>query len=415
MGNKAQTHIGDCLDILEKTAPNSVDLIYVDPPFFTQRVHSLTTRDGSESFSFSDIWDTDNAYADFIFQRLCKARDVLKDTGSLFFHCDKSASHITRLMLDSVFSPECFQSEIIWHFKRWSNSKKGLLPAHQTIFFYSKTDSFKFNPSYRDYALSTNVDQIMQKRTRDERNKSVYARDKKNGAIIGNGTKKGVPLSDVWEIPFLNPKAKERVGYPTQKPVLLMDQIIKLVTDEGDTVLDPFCGSGTTLVAAKLLNRNSIGIDVYEEAIELANRRLDNPVVTGSALLRDGEETYKSHSPDAAKHLAGIEYTPIHRNRGIDGLLKQEMDGLPAFIRVQRNGETVREAIDALSKASKNKGNCKLVLIATSLDSLKRDQIDKVHIIPSTALSLSWLNTDSLPNRNDGLPLFQESDNRIKA
>ena len=131
---RPQTHTGDCLDVLQKMEPESVDLIYVDPPFFTQKVHDLTTRDGSISFSFRDIWDSDSSYADFIYQRIARARDVLKSSGSLFFHCNKSASHIVRLMLDSIFSPDHFQSEIIWHFKRWSNAKKGLLPAHQTIF-----------------------------------------------------------------------------------------------------------------------------------------------------------------------------------------------------------------------------------------------------------------------------------------
>ena len=160
--------------------------------------------------------------------------------------CDKSTSHLIKLILDKIFGPENFQSEIIWHFRRWSNSKKGLLPAHQTIFFYSKTSEFKFNSFYQEYSPSTNIDQIMQKRVRDSRNKAVYARDE-HGDIIGSGGKKGVPLSDVWEIPFLNPKAKERVGFPTQKPILLMNRIIELVTNENDVVLDPFCGSGTTL------------------------------------------------------------------------------------------------------------------------------------------------------------------------
>ena len=385
----AQTHTDDCLHILSNMTPESVDLVYVDPPFFTQKVHSLGTRDGSESFSFRDVWDTDNSYADFIYQRISKCRDILKDTGSLFFHCDKSASHIVRIMLDSVFTPECFQSEIIWSFKRWSNSKKGLLPTHQTIFFYSKSKNFKFNTIYKEYSPSTNIDQIMQKRTRDERNKSVYARNEVTGKIIGNGTKKGVPLSDVWEIPFLNPKAKERVGYPTQKPILLLNQIIELVTDKGDTVLDPFCGSGTTLVAAKLLQRNSIGIDVSHDAIELTNNRLDNPIVTKSSLLDKGKESYRTHASEASSHLIGIDYTPVQRNKGIDGLLKQEIEGLPAFIRVQRSGENIADAIAALERAAKNKGECKLVVVSTSGNLRQHDTRLGVYVIPSTAVAFA--------------------------
>ena len=135
---KAQIHLGDCLDILQNMEPESVDLVYVDPPFFKQKVHALVTRDGSSNFSFRDIWDSDSYYADFTYQRVACARDVLKNSGSLFVHCDKSASHIVRLMLDSIFSPDHFQSEIIWYFKRWTNSRKGLLPAHQTIFSTQK-------------------------------------------------------------------------------------------------------------------------------------------------------------------------------------------------------------------------------------------------------------------------------------
>ena len=120
-------------------------------------------------------------------------------------------------------------------------------------------------------------------------------------------------MSDVWEIPYLNPKAKERVGYPTQKPIILLEQIIKLVTDEGDLVLDPFVGSGTTLVAAKMLNRNYLGFDISEDAV------------------------------------------PVQRNSGIDGFLKEHIDGGSISIRIQREDETLGETIAKLTKASKTK------------------------------------------------------------
>ncbi len=164
-------------------------------------------------------------------------------------------------LLDEVFGSENFRSEIIWHYRRWSNSQRGLLPAHQTILYYSKTDTYTFNEKLTEYSLATNVDQILQRRSRDDSNKSVYDRDE-NGNVVSNGPKRGVPLSDVWDIPFLNPKAKERTGYPTQKPLLLLERIISLATNEGDCVLDPFCGSGTTLVAAQSLNRTAMGVDV---------------------------------------------------------------------------------------------------------------------------------------------------------
>ena len=388
---EVKTFIGDCLDILGEMDAETANLVYVDPPFFTQKSHRLSTRDGDEWYSFSDIWDSDSTYANYIYQRIRLARNVLKDSGSLFFHCDRSASHIARLALDRIFGSECFQSEIIWTFRRWSNSRKGLLPGHQTILFYSKTSRFKFNTIYQKYSPSTNIDQIMQKRVRDNRNKTVYMRDEE-GTVITNGGKKGVPLSDVWDVPFLNPKAKERVGYPTQKPVLLMRRIIELVTDEGDLVVDPFCGSGATLVAAKSLNRNSIGIDISEDAIKLTQDRLENPVITDSPLLRKGRNSYDQHSSEAAMHLPGVEYTPIHRNKGIDGLLKEDIEGIPIFLRVQRQDETVGQAVSLLRKAASSKGACRLIVIATHPDLIHYDGTADVAVIPSTAFSLNrWM------------------------
>ena len=126
--------------------------------------------------------------------------------------------------------------------------------AHQTIYFYSKSKDFKFNTIYKAYAPTTNIDQILQDRQRTKNGKSVYKKDKNGNVVLGK-EKRGVPLSDVWEIPYLNPKAKERVGYPTQKPVLLLQQILEIATDEDDLVVDPFNGSGTTCVAAKSMNK----------------------------------------------------------------------------------------------------------------------------------------------------------------
>ena len=387
MATDAVTHVGDCLDVMAGMPLESVDLVYADPPFFTQKVHDMETRDGSARYSFSDIWEDAGEYADFIGERAARMRDVLKPTGSLFFHCDKSASHIIRVALDKIFGAKNFQSEIIWHYKRWSNARKGLLPAHQTIFFYSKTSDFKFNTILQEYSPATNIDQIMQRRVRDFRNKSVYQQDD-CGAVVGNGTKKGVPLSDVWDIPFLNPKAKERVGFPTQKPFLLMKRIVEIATDQCDTVLDPFCGSGSTLVASQLLGRNSIGIDIDPEAIELTERRLADPVVSDSLLMANGRESYKQHSKEAANYLHGIDYTPVHRNKGIDGLLKEEVDGLPAFVRVQRNNETIDETVSSIREAALDKGACSLVVIATKTGCLSEQETADVRIIPSTSMSI---------------------------
>ena len=154
MNNTYNIIQGDCLDIVQGMQQNSVNLIYLDPPFFTQKQHSLKTRDRQSEFSYDDLWESHQDYAKFIHDRLAVLHQVLKEDGSIFVHCDTHANYIIRSILDHIFGQENFRSEIIWSYKRWSNSKKGLLPAHQTIFFYSKTNQFIFNPIYCDYSES---------------------------------------------------------------------------------------------------------------------------------------------------------------------------------------------------------------------------------------------------------------------
>ncbi len=364
---------GDCLSLLTQVSNESVDLVYLDPPFFTNRSHSAITRDRSQTFSFADSWQNLSEYAEFMRLRLLEIHRVLKPTGSVFLHCDKSANFLLRVLLDQIFSTEQFRSEIIWFYKRWSNSAKGLLPAHQTIFFYSKTPDFKFNPQFGAYSETTNVDQILQRRSRDEHGVSSYAKNMDN-SIIYDHQKQGVPLSDVWEIPFLNPKAKERTGYPTQKPIILLERIIELVTDIGDTILDPFCGSGTTLVAAKLLERNAIGMDQSEQAIELTKKRLENPEKTESALLKKGRGAYENADKNALGILEGLDIVPIQRNTGMDGLLRTDQNLIP--IRVQRPNETLAQAANTLIQAAQSKNLQRAILVRTQTDLSLFDELE---------------------------------------
>ncbi len=355
--------LGDCAEHLSQFEPDSIDLIYLDPPFFTQKTHKLVNRDRTKEFSFTDLWASHVEYADFLHVRLQALHRVLSQKGSLFFHCDRNASHIIRSLLDDVFGANQFRSEIVWHYRRWSNKQKGLLPAHQIIYYYTKSNQFTFNPIFTSYSESTNVDQILQKRQRDQHGKSTYARDAA-GNILSNGGKKGVPLSDVWDIPYLNPKARERTGYPTQKPLLLLEQILKIASNEGDLVLDPFCGSGTTVVAAKLLNRRAIGIDISNEAITLSQKRLEAPIKTESALLKKGRESYKGADEAALAMLTGLDFSAVQRNKGIDAILKDSLHGTPIPIRVQRPHETIIEAGQSLYRAAKTK-NAQIMFLVT--------------------------------------------------
>ena len=363
MENNTIIH-GDCLEKLKEMASDKVDLIYFDPPFFTQRKHTLSNKDNSKTYEFEDKYDSIEDYLTLIERVLIESKRVLKNTGSVFLHCDKTASHHIRLVMDKILGKENFQSEIIWSYKRWSNAKKGLLNAHQVIFFYSKTIDFKFNTHYTDYSATTNLDQILQDRERDENGKSVYKKDENGNAIIGK-EKKGVPLSDVWEIPFLNPKARERTGYPTQKPVLLLNQIINIVTDEGDWVLDPFCGSGTTCVAAKSLKRQFIGIDMSADAAELANKRLEEMIISESNLLNKGAGEYLEKSEKELAILQNINAFPVQRNAGIDGFLKEHYENMPVPVKIQGVYETIEDAINKLERASIGKNYAMKIVVQT--------------------------------------------------
>lgn len=360
-------YLDDSLNIMKSMDDRVVDVIYMDPPFYTQEVQKLIARKSEEEYSFSDRWTCMEDYLEYMKPRLFECKRVLKNTGSLFVHCDRNASHYLKILLDQIFGISNFQSEIVWRYKRWSNSKKGLLNNHQIILFYSKSSQFKFNKMYTEYSETTNVDQLLQERVRDKKGKSVYKCDE-NGEVILGRSKKGVPLSDVWDIPYLNPKAKERVGYPTQKPIILLEQIIKLVTDENDIVFDPFMGSGTTMVAAKMLKRRYIGVDISEKAVKLAEKRLDAMVKTESFLLKKGKGAYRNLSDDQIGILKSIQATPVQRNSGIDGFLEEFINDRPISVKIQKENETLDEAVSKLYKASLTKKCIYMILIRTHVD-----------------------------------------------
>lgn len=388
-----KVYYGDCLDVMKRLKDNSIDMIYLDPPFFSNRRHTLTSRDRINIYSFDDLWSCHKDYANFITFRLLEARRILKDTGSIFIHCDRSANHILRFIGEEIFGESNFLSEIIWHYKRWSNSANNLTPNHQNILFFSKSEKYKFNKIFTEYSETTNIDQILQKRSKDPHNKSIYARDN-NGLTIPSDEKKGVPLSDVWEIPFLNPKAKERTGYPTQKPIILLEKIIEISTNEGDIILDPFCGSGTTLVAAKIKKRNYIGIDISLDAVNISNKRLELPIKTESALLTNGRASYVNANEKSIAILSGLEIIPVHRNSGIDAILKQNYLSKPVPIRVQREHETISDSYNKLITAANKKGAALAFLVITKrTEDLIEIETENsiIKIISSSALEITNL------------------------
>jgi len=238
----------------------SIDLIYVDPPFFSNRNYEIIWGDEAEIRSFEDRWEGGiNVYVDWMKQRVMELYRVLKPTGSFYLHCDWHAGHYLKVMCDEVFGQRNFQNEIIWSYRTGGASKKRFGRKHDTIFFYTKSDSYTFNTQLeKSYMMHK------------------YGFKKSNFKEDEQGQYSMVISKDWWEIPAVGSATKERWGYPTQKPERLLEKIIMASSNKSDIVLDAFCGCGTTLAVAHRLSRKWIGIDISPSAIALIKNRLAN-------------------------------------------------------------------------------------------------------------------------------------------
>ena len=349
-------YFGDNLDILRQhVADESVDLIYLDPPFNSNATYNVLFRERSGEESAAQItafedtwhwgWESETAYQDVVTrgpenvgsllaalrqflgqndmmayltmmaQRMIELHRVLKPTGSIYLHCDPTASHYLKLLLDAVFGAGGFRSEIIWRRQSAHSDARNYGSVHDTILFYVKTDQFLWNTSFQPYETDY-VEQYY--RFKDPNGRRFMSGDLGAAGLQGGGYEydwkgttrvwrvpietmerldseqriyytrngiprikryldeaKGNPVQDVWtDIQSLRSWHAERLGYPTQKPEALLERIINASSNEGDVVLDPFCGCGTATVAAERLNRRWIGIDITHLAITLVRHRL---------------------------------------------------------------------------------------------------------------------------------------------
>ena len=264
----------DNLKFMEKMPDECVDLIYLDPPFFTQKNFSGYAGSTAE---FSDKWSSENEYISFMRERIVEMRRILSSKGSIYLHVDSIMSHYLKIVLDEVFGRNNFRREIIWA----NNDSSGLksvasnwIRGHDVILYYLKSKDFVFNKEYRELKPQT----IKCYNKTDENGDKYMIRKRKHGEVrCYLKDSKGVALGSVWDDIHSFQTAsgsKEIVGYPTQKPLALLERIIRASSNERDLVFDPFCGSGTTLVAAKNLNRRYIGCDKNSEAIDTAQERL---------------------------------------------------------------------------------------------------------------------------------------------
>ena len=289
-------YTNDNLFILTGLNSNLVDLIYLDPPFNSKRTYSAPIGSKSAGASFKDMWTWDDvneayletlaedfpalpdfigavgvlhskamsAYLTYMAQRIIEMHRVLKDTGSLYLHCDPTASHYLKIVLDEIFGKNNFRNEINWCYASGGVSKRYFARKHDIILFYAKSKNYKFNTQYREYSEGTK-----------QRGLTAYKKRLNENYELSS---KGAVMSDWWAdiIPLLSPTSYERTGYPTQKPLALLQRIIKASSNEDDLVLDPFCGCATTMVAAQQLGRKWIGIDIEWKAKEVLIQRLSD-------------------------------------------------------------------------------------------------------------------------------------------
>jgi site-specific DNA-methyltransferase (adenine-specific) len=243
-------------------------MIYLDPPFFSGKEYGSSQGNG-----FSDRWDNIAEYLSWIKPRLQQCHRVLKNDGSFYLHCNWYADAHLRILLDEIFGHE-IRCEIVWDKGfRGTPRARNWQQSHDIILFYTKGPDYKWNEQYQDYA-----DKEMKRYNKLDEVGNRFAlikRRRTDGTVYyGRTYPNGKPLNDVVRLPLLSATASERTGYPTQKPESLLRILISASTDKGDVVLDPFCGSGTTLTAAKQLQRRWIGIDISRAACETTLGRL---------------------------------------------------------------------------------------------------------------------------------------------
>ena len=262
-------YCGDNLKMLSDIPDESVDLIYIDPPFNSNRNYEVFWGDTGEKRAFEDRHGDVQAYIDYMRPRVLELYRVLKKTGSFYYHCDWHASHYVKIMLDQIFNFNNFQNEIIWTYRRWPAKSKSFQRMHDTILFYVKDSksNYVFNKVYQPLADITLKIHKGKKQIATFIDGKRLSKDQEEKSI-------GTPIPDYWYIPAIAGNAKERLGYPTQKPTPLLERIIEVSSNKGDIILDAFCGCGTTLVAAQKLGRKWIGIDISPTACRVMAQRL---------------------------------------------------------------------------------------------------------------------------------------------
>jgi adenine-specific DNA-methyltransferase len=278
---------GDKKYVLPSLLPEfagKVNLIYIDPPFDTGADFSFTktipesdnnfTKEPSmiEQKAYRDIWGRGrelDSYLQRFYETVVLLRELLADNGTLYVHLDWHVGHYAKAVLDEVFKVDCFVNEVIWHYKRWPAPSKNFQKMHDVILVYGKSLTNRiFNLLLQELTEGTN------RRWRGQKSKVEFINGIRQVTQMTDEKSSGTPLDDVWNIPVINSQALQRVEYATQKPAALLERIIQASSNEGDIVLDCFCGSGTTADVAEKLGRKWIVCDLGRFAIHITRKRL---------------------------------------------------------------------------------------------------------------------------------------------
>jgi len=388
--------LGDNLEILRNMDDECVDLIYLDPPFFSNRNYEVIWGDKGEIRSFEDRWSGGiDHYIAWLKERVVEMHRVLKSTGSIFLHCDWHADAYIRVyILDKIFDSGNFVSDICWKRTTAKSNSHKIANNTDTIFFYSKSKDFIYNQEYRplkekmvkshynkrdSHGRIYRTDNLIapskgymyewkgvKKRWRCPIEKMKQLEEEGRLQYTKNGTaeyiryledSKGVPIDNFWSDIFpVNSQAKERIGYPTQKPEKLLERIVLCASNEGDIVLDPFVGGGTTLVVADRLKRQWIGIDQSVQAVKVSEMRLQKQRTLFSLpfvlqlhkydydMLRYKEAFEFEHW--IIQQLGGVVNIKQRGDKGIDG---RTPEGTP--IQAKRSDNIGRNVVDNFKSA----------------------------------------------------------------
>lgn len=323
---------GDNLAVMRGMNDACVDLIYLDPPFNSNRHYEAPIGSKAAGAAFKDAWTLDDvdvcehgeladrnpaaysvieaarqahgkgmqSYLIFMAVRLLEMWRILKPTGSLYLHCDPTASHYLKLLMDGIFGRGNFQNEIVWCYRKWTRRATRFPAAHDVILLYSRGEKPTYNVQHIPVSKGT------MKRWKGQAQDTVYVDGVRQQIATDKESK--TPCPDWWEISIINPNAKERTGYPTQKPLALLERVIRASSNEGNLILDPFCGCATALVAADRLQREWAGIDLSPLAVKLVNDRIaEDRGLWGGAITPD--------APPKRTDLGDLPNYRTHRHR----------------------------------------------------------------------------------------------------